>query len=102
VKPVAFDAQADEELVQAAAWYEEQREGLAEAFLHQVKRTMNRIHQNPKWFPKVDVPSRSVVRRAPVSGFPYSIVYCELADEILVLAVYHAKRRPGYWFDRIQ
>jgi hypothetical protein len=67
MKPVAFDPQADEELVLAAAWYEQHREGLAEAFLHQVKRTMNRIIQNPRWFPKIETPSRSVVRRAPVS-----------------------------------
>lgn len=102
MKPVAFDPQADEELVLAAAWYEQHREGLAEAFLHQVKRTMNRIIQNPRWFPKIETPSRSVVRRAPVSRFPYSVVYSELADEILVLAVPHSKRQPGYWFDRIQ
>jgi toxin ParE1/3/4 len=102
MKPVAFDPEADEELVLAAAWYERRREGFAEAFLHQVKRTMNRIIQNPQWFPMIDAPSRSVVRRAPVSRFPYSVVYCELADEIRVLAVPHSKRQPGYWFERIQ
>lgn len=101
MKPVTLDPQADEELLLAAAWYEEQREGLAQAFLRQTQRTMNRISENPHWFPKADTPSATVVRRAPVFRFPYSVLYCERSDDILILAISHAKRRPGYWFNRI-
>ena len=101
MKPATFDPQADEELVLAAAWYEEQREGLAVAFLRQIQRTMNRIIENPQWFPKAVTPSATVVRRAPVFRFPYSVVYCERPDDILILPISHAKRRPGYWLDRI-
>lgn len=36
-------------------------------------------------------------RRAfPTSGFPYTIVYREVSDGILVLAVKHDRLRPNY------
>jgi len=35
-----------------------------------------------------------------VPGFPFSIVYRETQDQILILAVAHHYRRPGYWLQR--
>jgi hypothetical protein len=34
--------------------------------------------------------------------FPYDIVVRELSEEILVVAVAHHSRRPGYWRDRLR
>ena len=33
--------------------------------------------------------------------FPYAVIFMDLGTEIRVLAVAHAKRRPGYWLDRV-
>lgn len=42
-----------------------------------------------------------VVRSKGVNGFPYRVVYF-VADELLtIVAVAHAKRRPGYWRERV-
>ena len=32
---------------------------------------------------------------------PFAIVYVELDTEVLVLAVAHGRRRPGYWRERV-
>ncbi len=32
-----------------------------------------------------------------MAAYPYSIVYRGLDDEIQIIAVAHAKRRPRYW-----
>lgn len=48
-----------------------------------------------------DLPRDLVVRRAPVSHFPYHLVYMETAEAIRVLAVAHDAKRPGYWRDRL-
>jgi hypothetical protein len=37
------------------------------------------------------------VRSAKVPRFPSRIVFIEIGDDIDVLAVAHAKRRPMYW-----
>jgi hypothetical protein len=35
------------------------------------------------------------------TAFPFAIVYVELDTEVLILAVAHGKRRPGYWRERV-
>jgi hypothetical protein len=33
--------------------------------------------------------------------FPYSVIFQEKGEAILIIAVAHAKRRPGYWKARV-
>ncbi len=40
-------------------------------------------------------------RRVLLDKFPYFIVFLDWQDEIYIVAVAHAKRRPGYWAKRI-
>jgi toxin ParE1/3/4 len=40
-------------------------------------------------------------QRHLLSKFPYSIVYVVRDGDVTVAAVAHAKRRPGYWRERI-
>lgn len=46
-------------------------------------------------------PGSSKVRRRVLTRWPYAIVYTTKADEILIVAIEHTKRRPGYWLDRL-
>jgi hypothetical protein len=39
-------------------------------------------------------------RRILLDRFPYSVIYRASADEILIIAVAHLRRRPGYWRHR--
>ncbi len=34
--------------------------------------------------------------------FPFSIVYCVVDDVIRIVAIAHAKLRPGYWRSRCE
>jgi len=36
-----------------------------------------------------------------VEGFPYTIIYREETDRIVVYTVAHGKRKPGYWISRL-
>jgi plasmid stabilization system protein ParE len=40
-------------------------------------------------------------RRILLKRFPYFIVYLDWHDNVYVVAVAHAKRRPGYWTSRL-
>jgi hypothetical protein len=33
--------------------------------------------------------------------FPFSVVYLDDADLVIIVAVAHRKRRPGYWKERV-
>ena len=41
------------------------------------------------------------VRRCLTKVFPYAILYTIESDYVLILAVMHCRRKPGYWRDRL-
>ena len=41
------------------------------------------------------------IRARTVGRFPYRVYYRARRDEILVVAVGHRHRRPGYWRSRV-
>jgi hypothetical protein len=40
-------------------------------------------------------------RRYRLRRFPYGLVYVETGSDIIILAVMHLHRRPGYWNERL-
>src|SRR5579871_5337227 len=90
-------AAAKDELVQAVAWYNEQRAGLGDDFAKEFERAILRIVQHPNAWGRLSINARC----CRLKRFPYGIIYTVLEDEILVVAVMHLHRRPGYWEDRI-
>lgn len=99
---VRFEDEADQEYRAAARWYEERREKLGTEFLDAVDLTLAQIVS----FPHAGAPVPRVradlpVRRAPVKGFPYHVVYLEAQGAIRILAIAHDRRQPCYWNSRI-
>jgi plasmid stabilization system protein ParE len=41
-------------------------------------------------------------RRILLNRFPYFIVFRERLHDIQIIAIAHAKRRPGYWTKRLK
>ena len=98
---VLFEPEASAELEEAALWYEAQRSGLGLAFLAAVDRALEHLAAWPgSGVPVPGVPANLSVRQHPVSRFPYRIAYLVTSQEVRVLAVAHARRRPGYWRSR--
>lgn len=81
---------AEEELSQAAAWYEEQRKGLGSHFLTAVEATLESVKRTPMLFSHVH---RSI-QRARVKRFPYGIFFELDGTRIIILAIYHGRRDP--------
>ena len=95
---VRFLEIAEIELDEAVRWYGEQAPGLGNAFLIEVLATADRIMRFPEaWHPLGDA-----IRRCRLSRFPYGLIYTIDGDDVLVLAVAHLHRRPGYWRDRVR
>lgn len=82
----------------ARVYYDAQREGLGARFSREVAATVRRVRELPLAWPEVDPP----VRRALVNRFPYLLHYAVEGDTVLILGVYHAKRRPISWRDRLK
>ena len=101
-KPLRFDAEAEDELRAAAAWYERQRRGRGGELLAAVADALVAVQEAPAAAPPAPlVPGELGVRRRLTRRFPYAVVFVELPDEIRVVAVAHGRRRPGYWRGRL-
>jgi ParE toxin of type II toxin-antitoxin system, parDE len=94
---VRFHRLAAQEYRNARSWYERRREGLGFDFRAEVDRAIARVTSQPDRWPSF----RERFRRVRLRRFPYAL-YCHIADPdlILVLAVAHSRRRPGYWLRR--
>lgn len=100
-KTVVVDAAADREASDAARWYEERRAGLGQELLTELDAALTRISRMPGiGAPAPFVPADIGARRVSLARFPYHVVYLDTATAIVVLAVAHDRRRPGYWLRR--
>lgn len=98
MKRAVLRPQARRELRAAARWYERQQPGLAARFLDEIASVITLLSEHPELNP-IWRDGRPY-RRAVVEQFPYLVFYVELEDQIRVLAIAHARRRPGYWLRR--
>ena len=92
--------QAAVEAIEAAAWYESERPGLGREFDHAVNAAIDLLED--EIVPLTNLPSAAGAKRLLLKRFPYDIVVLELPEEIIVVAVAHQSRRPGYWRDRLR
>lgn len=88
--------EAEQDLADAAAWYEEQRQGLGHEFLDEVLTMLSSIAINPLMYPDVH---RST-RRAIIHRFPFSMYFRVESATIVVVAVMHGSRNPHHWKSR--
>ncbi|HEX6984686.1 MAG TPA: type II toxin-antitoxin system RelE/ParE family toxin [Planctomycetaceae bacterium] len=91
---VQFHRLAATELRSAVAWYRERDAALADRFLTGVNAAVERIEHDPDSLPI----ERRHFRRCRVQRFPYRLIF-ERHDDgtILIVALAHNRRRPGYW-----
>jgi hypothetical protein len=89
---------ATTELDEAVSYYNGQVAGLGDAFLLEAVAAIERIRQ----FPDAWHPLGESLRRCRLRRFPYGLIYHSDMTGILVVAVAHTHRRPGYWRDRLK
>ena len=87
---------AREELNEAAVFYDARVPGLGEAFLDDVERAIETIQRNPR----IGAAVGPRFRRTFIGRFPFSNIYAAREGEIVIVAVAHQRKRPGYWRGR--
>ncbi len=87
---------AQKELDDAVLYYEMEQHGLGIRFKKAVRQAINRIKKYPTSWPI----ERGEVRKCFVHKFPYKVLYSVQKENIVVLAIAHQHRRPGYWIER--
>jgi plasmid stabilization system protein ParE len=94
--PVVWTPEANEDLLDARAWYDNIRPELGDRFALAVEATVARLAEHPRQFPVV-YRNR---RRAGVRRFPYSVFFELQENRIVVIACFHGRRNPRRWQSR--
>ena len=96
MRPFDFHPEARAEYLASIAYYGDASIGLGTAFANEVEDAIALILSYPSAWPALG----GAVRRCMLGRFPCGIIYTERDNGILILAVAHAKRAPGYWRSR--
>jgi len=93
-----FHPEALEEYKHAAHYYEKCQPGLGQRFLAAIEQAILHITEKPEQWKILE----KDVRRHLTRVFPYAILYTIESNYILIIAVMHCNREPGYWKRRIE
>jgi plasmid stabilization system protein ParE len=96
-KPLRFHPQAEQEYLAALAWYRERSPIAATNFEIAFEQAVKRVEEAPQRWPVYFADFRKYTLRQ----YPFSMVYQDLPSQIVIFAVAHGRRRPGYWRDRV-
>ena len=94
MRAVRFLRPAEAEATEAVAYFDSQRSGLGDRFEQDLRETVDFVRERPL----SGKPLTNRVRRFPLGTFRYNVVD---GDEIVIVAVAHHRRRPGYWRGRL-
>jgi plasmid stabilization system protein ParE len=89
--------EAEQDITDAYAWYEERRPGLGEEFLSCVDACLEAIRRTPEMHAVV----HENYRRGLVRRFPYVVFYEYARETVTVYGVFHTSRDPGKWRQRL-
>jgi plasmid stabilization system protein ParE len=92
-----FLPDAEAELLAEVSYYSNAGTGLGIKFARAVEVAVGMAIAHPER----GRPAARGTRTRLVKGFPFSIVYRPTQTEILVVAIMHHRKKPGYWLARI-
>jgi plasmid stabilization system protein ParE len=77
-------------------WYARRSARAAIGFSLAVDNAINSITADPARFPT----THAGCRYCSLKKYPFTVVFHDNSDRLVIVAVAHAKRRPGYWRKR--
>jgi toxin ParE1/3/4 len=85
------------EFIQATGYYGHIEAELGDRFISAVEAAIARLRSNPEMFRRFE----GDMRKVPVEGFPYAVIYCIEEQGLNLVSVMHSSRQPGYWRERL-
>lgn len=90
--------EAEDDMLEAYVWYEQQRSGLGEDFLESLDKARQAILQNPATY---SIRYKKKVRAFLVDRFPYLILYVLEKKDVNIISLFNTSRDPKTWKKRI-
>ena len=98
---VEFAPAVEQDVAEAADWYESRQPGLGAQFIEEIIRVWDALAENPLLYCRRH-PVKNIRWRYP-ERFPYRVIYevNEAAQTVKVAAVLHAARHDRQWQKRV-
>lgn len=98
---VEFRPEVEQDVVEAATWYEAKQSGLGAEFVEEVIQVWTALRENPLLNCRRH-PTKNIRWRYP-ERFPFRIIYevVEAEQRVIVAAVLHAARHDRHWRRRV-
>lgn len=93
--------QAEDDIIEAAEWYDDQRVGLGDEFIEEILTVFDELESNPLLHCRRH--STKNIRWRYPKRFPYRVIYEVIEEErlVIVAAIIHAARHDRVWRQRI-
>jgi plasmid stabilization system protein ParE len=98
MKPYSFHPEAEAEADAAFEHYWIKSPVAAFGFDEEIREAYRTLSVHPM----ICAPYLHGTRRVIIRRFPFSVIFRERPQDIQIIAVAHAKRRPGYWAKRLK
>jgi len=95
---VEFTTEARSDLFESAEYYEGKESGLGKRFRNEISRVINTVAGAPKMWRE----RAAGYRRVNCPVFPYFIAYVIRENSVVVVAIVHGARKPGFWHNRLE
>ena len=94
--------QAEDDITEAADWYDNQSAGLGDEFIDEILAVFDRLELNPLLHCRRH-PTKNIRWRYP-ERFPYRVIFEVIEEEhlVIVAAVIHAARHDRIWLKRFR
>ncbi|NOX99935.1 MAG: type II toxin-antitoxin system RelE/ParE family toxin [Verrucomicrobia bacterium] len=94
---VKFTTEARSDIFDAADYYEQKEIGLGQRFRDEIAEILITVSSAPfLWRER-----SGKYRRVNCPVFPYYIAYVVRDESIVIVAIAHGSRKPGFWHDRL-
>ena len=80
----------------AKKYYNDQLDDLGIDFIDEVEKSIKLIQKSPTRWAIIE----ENIHKYILQRFPFTIYYIDDVGEILILAIAHQSRKPGYWNNR--
>jgi len=103
MKHILIGKDAAQELEEAAAWYEKNQTGLGLQLIDAFDQAVRLLGEpNPPLTTVEGVAGEKGAQKLILHKFPFSVIVYEMERAIVVVALSHHSRKPGYWKSRVE
>ena len=101
MKQVKVGKDAAQEFQEAAAWYENEQQGLGERFIAAFEHAIQLLSEdNPPLTPAEGDAGARGAQKLLLHKFPFSVIVYKIEGSFVIVALAHHSRKPGYWKSR--